>query len=169
MLCRQGEKMAVPRYDKSAHGGEGDTADKENWPLVTGSLDIVLFEGWMLGFCPVGAEKARQAEEAMAQVDEYLKRYEPQWDSNVHSWLVIKVADPQWVHKWRLEAEQKMKAAGKEGMSDEGVTEFVNRYLPAYDTYLPGLYEEGPTTCQKGRTLFIEVDEHRQLIAAEAQ
>jgi D-glycerate 3-kinase len=63
----------VPRYDKSAFGGQGDTAGKENWPVVTGPLDIILFEGWMLGFSPIGAQAAAKFEDAMQQVDEYLQ------------------------------------------------------------------------------------------------
>lgn len=45
--------VAVPRYDKSQHGGRGDRADSSTWPVVSGPLDVVLFEGWMLGFAAV--------------------------------------------------------------------------------------------------------------------
>ena len=168
-LCRERQDFAVPRYDKSAFSGQGDTADKENWPTVTGPLDVVLFEGWMLGFKPVGAEQAAGIEGAMGKVDEYLRAYEKAWDAHVGAWLVIKVATAEWVFKWRLEAEQKMKAAGKDGMSDEGVREFVNRYLPAYEAYLPALYAQGPTTAQKGKLLYVEVDANRALAQAEAR
>ena len=41
-----------------------------------------------------------------------MQAYKGAWDSYVHTWLVIKVATAEWVFKWRLEAEQKMKAAG---------------------------------------------------------
>ncbi len=44
--------VAVPRYDKSQNGGRGDRADPSTWPRVQGPLDIILFEGWMLGFKP---------------------------------------------------------------------------------------------------------------------
>ncbi|MBK8691886.1 MAG: hypothetical protein IPN17_06165 [Deltaproteobacteria bacterium] len=40
--------VAVPSYDKSAHGGRGDRASAE--VLVEAPLDVVLVEGWMLGF-----------------------------------------------------------------------------------------------------------------------
>ncbi len=52
--------MAVPRYDKSCHGGRGDRAPESAWPVVKGPLDIVLFEGWMLGFTPVPKEAAEK-------------------------------------------------------------------------------------------------------------
>src|SRR5580704_9712297 len=45
--------VRVPVYDKSAHGGRGDRAPESAWRDVTGPLDIVFVEGWMLGFAPV--------------------------------------------------------------------------------------------------------------------
>ncbi|GJN18060.1 hypothetical protein PR202_gb05178 [Eleusine coracana subsp. coracana] len=49
-------QMKVPRYDKSAFGGRGDRADPSTWPEVEGPLEVVLFEGWMLGFKPLPDE-----------------------------------------------------------------------------------------------------------------
>lgn len=42
--------IPFPRYDKSKFQGRGDRADQSTWPQVEAPLDIVLFEGWMLGF-----------------------------------------------------------------------------------------------------------------------
>jgi D-glycerate 3-kinase len=67
----------------------------------------------------------------------------------------------QVVYGWRLQAEQAMRAAGKPGMTDEQIADFVSRYIPAYTAYLPGLYAQGPTTSKAGRTLVIEVDQKR--------
>jgi D-glycerate 3-kinase len=54
-----------------------------------------------------------------------------------------------------------MRAAGKTGMTDEQIADFVSRYIPAYTAYLPGLYADGPTTAKGGHTLVIEVDQSR--------
>jgi D-glycerate 3-kinase len=67
----------------------------------------------------------------------------------------------QVVFGWRLQAEQAMRAAGKPGMTDEQIADFVSRYIPAYTAYLPSLYAQGPTTSKAGRTLVIEVDQKR--------
>ena len=40
--------VLVPVYDKSAHHGQGDRADKCRWRAVEGAVDVVLFEGWNL-------------------------------------------------------------------------------------------------------------------------
>lgn len=52
--CRDPEHTAsIPRYDKSAHEGKGTRSDPSTWPHVHGPVDVILFEGWMLGFEPV--------------------------------------------------------------------------------------------------------------------
>lgn len=165
----EGETMRVPRYDKSAFSGAGDRADEAAWPTVSGPLDIVLFEGWMLGFGAVGKEAAGAVEDCLAAVDEALAGYSAAWDSFVDSWLVVKVGDPQWVFKWRLQAEVAMRSSGKAGMTDEQVADFVSRYIPAYTAYLPALYSRGPSTVRPGKWLTVEVDADRTPIAASAK
>ncbi|WIA13411.1 hypothetical protein OEZ85_006991 [Tetradesmus obliquus] len=160
-LTGKGQTAAVPRYDKSAFQGRGDRADPSTWPVVTGPLELVFFEGWMSGFRPVGEAAAAAVEASLVEVDKQLAAYEAAWDSAVDAWLVIRIGDPQWVFGWRLQAEQRMRAAGKPGMTDEQIADFVSRYMPAYKAYLPGLYAAGPTTAKAGHTLIIEVDQSR--------
>ncbi|KAJ1968637.1 hypothetical protein H4R35_006372 [Dimargaris xerosporica] len=45
--------VAVPRYDKSLRQGRGDRLPPELWATVTAPVQVVLFEGWMVGFQPV--------------------------------------------------------------------------------------------------------------------
>ncbi|GAA5982260.1 hypothetical protein JCM10908_004805 [Rhodotorula pacifica] len=47
-------EAALPVFEKSLHGGEGDRLDPSDWVKVerAGEVDIVLFEGWMNGFQP---------------------------------------------------------------------------------------------------------------------
>ncbi len=121
----------------------------------------------------------------LVKVNKLLSLYPVVWDSLVDSWLVIKIGDPQvtprqlflripaafprssapqilqWVYKWRLQAEEKMRASGKAGMTDQQIADFVSRFMPAYQAYLPQLYAAGPTTCHKSKTLVIEVDKNR--------
>jgi D-glycerate 3-kinase len=161
LVCRG--KLDLPAYDKSAHSGAGDRVPKSKWPFAMAPLSVVLFEGWMLGFRPVGEAAARAIHPGLVDVDRYLASYEPAWDCTVHAWVVVEVADPLWVHQWRLQAEHAMRAAGKDGMDDSAVHAFVERYMPAYTAYLPELYRKGPTTAEPGNTLFLQVDQHRCL------
>ena len=70
--------------------------------------------------------------------------------------------DAQCVYTWRLEAERAMAAAGRSGMSDAQVADFVSRYMPAYDAYLPGLYAAAEGDGVDGKpTLLVQIDATR--------
>ncbi|KAI3670480.1 hypothetical protein L1987_87815 [Smallanthus sonchifolius] len=73
-LTKEGTKMKLPRYDKSAYSGRGDRADPSVWPEVEGPLTVVLFEGWMLGFKPVPSEVVKAVD---PQVLDFVSRYLP--------------------------------------------------------------------------------------------
>eukprot|EP00208_Stichococcus_sp_RCC1054_P005537 CAMPEP_0206147512 /NCGR_PEP_ID=MMETSP1473-20131121/33672_1 /ASSEMBLY_ACC=CAM_ASM_001109 /TAXON_ID=1461547 /ORGANISM="Stichococcus sp, Strain RCC1054" /LENGTH=349 /DNA_ID=CAMNT_0053544469 /DNA_START=280 /DNA_END=1329 /DNA_ORIENTATION=- len=161
----ESSEVAIPRYDKSQQGGRGDRAPRDSWPVVRGVVDVVLFEGWMLGFRPANDDNEVAAVNPnLATVNQLLRRYVAQWDSFVDAWLVIKVADPKFVYTWRQEAETRMLAKGKRGMTEEQVRDFVNRYMPAYEAYLPSLYASGPSTAKPGHVVVVELDSSRTVV-----
>lgn len=104
-----------------------------------------------------------QAGKDIVEINNHLKKYPAAIDNFIDVWMVVKVGDPKYVYEWRLEAEHKSKAAGKPGMTDEQVADFVDRYMPGYVHYLPELYSRGPTTKQSGKVLTIQIDKSRQL------
>ncbi|XP_047157866.1 D-glycerate 3-kinase, chloroplastic [Vigna umbellata] len=165
-MTREGVKMKLPRYDKSAFSGRGDRADPSTWPEVEGPLKVVLFEGWMLGFKPLPVEAVKDVDPQLEIVNKNLEAYYDAWDKYIKSWIVIKIKDPNCVFQWRLQAEIAMREAGNPGMTDEEVRDFVSRYLPAYYAYLPTLYSEGPNGSDPQRLLTIEIDEGRNPILA---
>ena len=55
------------------------------------------------------------------------------------------------VYAWRLQAETAMRAAGRPGLSDAQVADFVARFMPAYEAYLPMLYSKGPQRRERGQ------------------
>lgn len=163
-LSKEGMKMKLPRYDKSAYNGRGDRADPSIWPEIEGPLMAVLFEGWMLGFKPLPMEAVKAVDPQLELVNKNLEAYYDAWDKFIKAWIVIKIKDPSCVYQWRLQAEMAMRADGKPGMSDDEVKDFVSRYLPAYKAYLPTLYSEGPNGSDPERLLVIEIDEGRNPI-----
>ena len=58
-----------------------------------------------------------------------------------------------------------IRTLSKLGFSISGIflqiKDFVSRYLPAYNAYLPTLYSEGPNGSDPNRVLVIEIDEER--------
>ncbi|TFY58449.1 hypothetical protein EVG20_g8148 [Dentipellis fragilis] len=155
----QGPVM-IPSFDKSQYNGEGDRVPEAEWTAVEGPLDIVLFEGWCVGFCPqsraeieqrirktpTGLESAfdmsKYRLEDVLEVNTLLADYVEWW----HMFdLFVQIAPEQtspYVHiyQWRLQQEHAMKAKnGGKGMSDEQVKAFVDRYIPGYHFFGHGI------------------------------
>lgn len=133
---RPGAQISVPVYDKSAHGGRGDRAPEQEWRKVEGPLDLVIVEGWMLGFTPV--PESQLPDPQLVEPNRALAGY-GEWYKQIDEWIVLRAAEPEFVLEWRVEAEEKMKAAGKPGLSREAIEDYVRRFLPAYRTYANGL------------------------------
>jgi D-glycerate 3-kinase len=55
------------------------------------------------------------------------------------AFIQLKPQDHRFVLKWRAEAEKRMKASGKPGMTDAEIQAYIETFLPAYELYLPGL------------------------------
>lgn len=78
----------------------GPCHPQDTWPRARGRLDVVLFEGWMLGFRPAESDDAvASVEPNLAAVNGLLRRYVAEWDVFVDAWLVFKIADPGFVYK----------------------------------------------------------------------
>ena len=92
-------------------------------------------------------------------------RFEVEEEEDRDESLVVVVEDRSWVREWRLEAEREARAGGMGALTDDEVADFVDRFLPAYDAYLPGLYSRGPFGGGlSGRTLTVRVDRNRNVL-----
>jgi len=153
----QSSPVLMPRYDKLAFAGRGDRKPTNEWESVSAPLDVVLFEGWMMGFEPISDESAREIDPHLVAVNNHLKAYKPAlWgNARVAWWIIFKVSEPKWVYEWRLEAERKTGG----GLTDEQVKDFVDRFMPAYNAYLPALYEYPPP-----ESLVVVVDKYREVL-----
>lgn len=58
-------------------------------------------------------------------MNEKLREYDALTDM-LNAFIHIDAEDTQFVYKWRLEQEAKMREEKGRGMSDEGVVDFVN-------------------------------------------
>ena len=129
----QQEPIAVPRFDKSAWGGIGDRKGTE----LVEDIDIVLFEGWLVGIRPIDpavfegktpAPIQTPADRLFAQdMNERLKDYLPLWEC-LDRLMMLYPVDYRLSKQWRLQAEQEMIDTGKAGMSDTQINEFVEYF-----------------------------------------
>lgn len=140
-------QVLIPMYDKSLRAGRGDRAPQSQWRIIDADkpVDIVLLEGWMLGFEPLSDEDVSATSHGaqVAKINQYLKSY-GQLHDLFDAWLIIAVENTDCVYKWRQEGEMNMGLQGKPRLSDAQIKDFVNRFMPAYHAYLPKLYRQGP-------------------------
>ncbi|NDJ24980.1 glycerate kinase [Nostoc sp. B(2019)] len=124
--------VIVPRFDKSAYGGAGDRTTPE---MITG-VDIVLFEGWFVGMRPINADLFDTApppiitdeDRTFARNMNYrLHEYLPLW-ARLDSLILLYPTDYRCSLEWRKQAEHQMIAAGKSGMADAEIEQFVNYF-----------------------------------------
>ncbi|KAF3083959.1 hypothetical protein TWF102_000530 [Orbilia oligospora] len=162
-----GEKL-FPIFDKSKFGGEGDRLPKSEWHRSEPRevVDVLVFEGWCMGFQAVSEIALRTAwEEARAVVaastddadiklpiktianhelehlnfiNQRLGEYNDMFMGPQHwDYLVhLDTDDLRNVYAWRLEQEAWLWKLKGTGMSDEAVIEFIKGYMPAYELYL---------------------------------
>jgi D-glycerate 3-kinase len=147
-----GEEAIVPVYRKSAHGGRGDRAPTRDWRHVAGPLDALVVEGWMLGFSPV-VEAAIDPD--MRVPNALLAAYAP-WNDALDAFVSLGVASPATIVTWRVDAERARRALGEEALSDEDARDYIERFLPAYQVYLPRLRSHPP--CDDVRAILLGED-----------
>ncbi|HEX8792318.1 MAG TPA: hypothetical protein VF765_15295 [Polyangiaceae bacterium] len=135
---------AVPAYDKSAHRGRGDRAPESAWPRVSGPLDVVILEGWMLGFSPADADAdALAADPALRAPNAYLSAYRA-WNERLDAFVQLEVASLDTVVAWRVDSERARRARGESTLSDEEARDYIERFLPAYRLWGPRLQAHPP-------------------------
>ncbi len=132
--------VAIPRFDKSAHGGQGDRMDPE---FVQG-INIVLFEGWFVGVQPVDPTVFDHAPEPIVTNDDRrfardmndrLQDYLPLWQ-RLDRLLVLHPVDFHLSQQWRQQAEHQRIAAGGSGMTDHEIQQFVTYFWKALHPHL---------------------------------
>ncbi|CAJ0837274.1 5841_t:CDS:2 [Entrophospora sp. SA101] len=170
----EGEKevLLVPSYDKSLNNGQGNRLSIDKWIKSYPPFDIMLFEGWCVGFKSLKKEDLKNiyydsninndcySLENILLINENLKNYEKHWYKYFDIFIHLDVENIKEVRN------------------------FVDRFMPSYEIYLPYLRkqnffckvenkkeeEEEIKSCTNlnehyGKHLRIILDKNRQLIS----
>ncbi|THH03388.1 hypothetical protein EW145_g6294 [Phellinidium pouzarii] len=150
--------VRFPIFEKSLFDGQGDRV--EDGVVVKPPLDVVLFEGWCVGFCPVNESEIDRryaqpipdlkgildiqsfSKKNILEINAYLCDY-VEWWSFFDAFVQVKPSESMpysLIYKWRLQQEHNMKAKnGGKGMTDEQVKRFIDRYIPGYLFFSDGI------------------------------
>ena len=174
---REGKSpISIPRFDKSAFNGMGDRATPE---IINEKIDILLFEGWFIGVQtvaesvfespppPITTEADRQFAK---DNNRRLKFYLPLWN-RLDGLIILSPVDYRLSHPYsrtefgslrmtiaqrlRKEAEQKMIAQGKSGMSEAEIDQFVEYF---WRSLHPELFITPLIESKRGVDGVIEID-----------
>ncbi|KAF9228422.1 P-loop containing nucleoside triphosphate hydrolase protein [Gyrodon lividus] len=183
-------EVELPVFDKSLFDGEGDRV--AHGKVVRAPIDVVVLEGWCVGFYPVSGKVAEQrwkqpveglddfnmptfiSLEDVIAVNGQLKSYVKWWDA-LDAFIQIKgpsTSPYAMIYQWRLQQEHNMKAKnGGRGMTDEQVKVFVDRYIPGYvffgDGVRKGIQDEkgrGQLPPWHSKGLVVTIDFERKLL-----
>ncbi|KAJ3211302.1 hypothetical protein HDU82_006189 [Entophlyctis luteolus] len=171
----------IPKYDKSLHNGRGDRLPPERWSEVTAPIDIILFEGWCLGFRPLldpdeiraktvnskfANDIAKFSIADMLDVQKRLVEFEALYNF-FEIFVHIRAEDLGHVYEWRQEQEDTMRENLRDpnaGLSASQVKDFVSRFMPQYLICLPSLTSDGFFQKPTGLQLQVVIDRNRQVI-----
>lgn len=192
---REQPVVAIPAYDKAINAGRGDQIPRDRWPQAKVPLDVVLFEGWSLGFKSIRDPRlllemyqqrstfppyylAKHPFSSLDTVNRSLEAYE-EWYSFMDVFVHLSAPNLNTIFNWRLEQEKDLWAKKGTGMTEDQVREFVSRFMPAYEIYLERLklenvFREDNDIVETsltdlrwaGRHLRLDLDENRDLIQA---
>ncbi|KAF2759433.1 P-loop containing nucleoside triphosphate hydrolase protein [Pseudovirgaria hyperparasitica] len=151
------EPVRIPMFDKSRFDGEGDRVPEEQWPVVESAVQVVVFEGWCVGFQPISEDdlsmKLKEASESpvsltntlpmhhiehLLELNRNLTRYcrsfmgPDSFDCFIH----LDTEKLENVYMWRSQQEHTLIQTKGTGMGDEQVEEFIQGYMPSYEMYL---------------------------------
>ncbi|BAZ45592.1 glycerate kinase [Chondrocystis sp. NIES-4102] len=133
--CLEGDEkseISLPRFDKSLFNGAGDRSEAE----TIFKPDILLFEGWFVGVRPIPPDCfsdppppiiTPEDQEFALVNNQRLEAYLPLW-AKLDRLIVFNPEDYRLSIQWRKEAEHKMIALGKTGMTDAEITRFVEYF-----------------------------------------
>ncbi len=144
--------IAIPRFDKSAYGGAGDRTSPE---MVSG-VEIVLFEGWFVGIQPVDPDVFHHPPAPIVTADDRqfardindrLHDYLPLWE-RLDRQIVLHPVDYRLSLQWRRQAEHQRIAAGRQGMSDADLEQFVTYFWKALhpELFITPMIQQGSCT-----------------------
>ena len=138
-LLGPGAKMQVPRFDKSSD----DRLPESEWPVVTGPVDLVIFEGWCIASRPCDPRELEEPVNSLERdedadavwrgyVNERLNAEYKALFAMLDALLFLKAPNFEVVYQWRLEQEHKLRAekgrAANAIMSDAEVARFIQFY-----------------------------------------
>lgn len=140
--ARAGDRILLPRFDKA----EDDRRPSSDFDQATGPVDIVLLEGWCLGFSAQSAAELNipvntleREEDPYGEwrrfVNQQLAQRYPAWFDQLDLLIQLKAPSFDVVAQWRWQQEQRLMQQLAQGQQGDGVMnqQQVERFVAHYE------------------------------------
>jgi D-glycerate 3-kinase len=117
---QQNKDTYIPVFNKELYNGFGDV---ETHIPITGKYDVIILEGWMLGYEPVSNPTFD-----LILFNSELLKYQ-KLHQYFNCWINIKTDDINNIFHWRFNAEP------KNGMNQKSFEKFMRPYYKIYRNY----------------------------------
>lgn len=123
--------ILIPTYNKALKNGRGDRSPESEWQNVSPPFDIVIFEGWMVGFKSLSDDvitellpKTKYAKKYplkhILTINSNLKKMENLWYPFFDVFVHLYNNELENVYHWRLEQEEELRK--RENNPNAGLT-----------------------------------------------
>jgi D-glycerate 3-kinase len=132
--------LRVPAFDKA----QDDRADRADWPIVTGPLDLLILEGWCVGSRPQAdseleapinslEENEDAGGEWRTYVNEQMKGAYARLFTQLNALVFLRVPSFDAVQRWRLEQEEKLLASAPKDPSGIMDSQQISRFIQYFE------------------------------------
>ncbi len=128
---KSGKHTYIPIFNKSLREGFGDV---EKYKYVQKKMDIIIFEGWMIGYSPQAF-----VDEKLILFNNELKKYKFIQDF-FDLWICFDTDNIDNIYKWRWSAEQ--------NFDENEFKAFMNPYMEVYKNYI----------CKRKNTYILDIN-----------
>jgi D-glycerate 3-kinase len=135
-----GSNLQLPRFDKA----KDDRADRSEWPMAVGPIDLIIIEGWCVGS---RAQQAAQVVEPInslektddadgrwrTYVNENLKGVYARLFARLDALVFLQAPGFSAIYRWRLLQEEKLAATRPQNSSGIMNSEQLGRFIQHYE------------------------------------
>lgn len=134
-----GASMTIPRFDKA----NDDRVPESDYDVVTGSVDLIVLEGWCLGCQPVAPEALVEPINDLERnedrdgvwrrfVNASIENYQSLFDC-IDAMIMLKTANSESIVHWRSEQEEKLQAGGHASGSGIMTSAEIERFVQFFE------------------------------------
>lgn len=171
-LSRQKTGFALPRFDKASD----NPLPQKQWPLITSTIDLVIFEGWCWGttsqparqlLLPVNPLEAEQDADGIWRrfVNTQLAQYYQPLYKYMDLWIMLKAPSFDNVYRWRLEQEHKLQQRNKQLSTNENTIKIMkDKEVALFIQHFQRLTEHSLATFTNQADYLLRLDQQRNII-----